>query len=110
MISLSLILASHDHMAHPKTSIKQVALDQSLPNEVEPAASPNIRQDNMRFRNFNFAEMKGMSPCVCLAIAALIVCLYPLMANAQARQIKSYAVQIAALSSQQSADELVKGL
>ena len=64
----------------------------------------------MRFRNFNFAEMKGMSPCVCLAIAALIVCLYPRMANAQARQIKSYAVQIAALSSQQSADELVKGL
>jgi len=33
MISLSLILASHDHMAHPKTNIKQVALDQSLPNE-----------------------------------------------------------------------------
>ena len=51
-----------------------------------------------------------MSLRVCLALLALFVCLYPQIANAQARQIKGYAVQIAALSSQQSADELVKGL
>jgi hypothetical protein len=42
-----------------------------------------------------------------LALAALFVCLCPQAANAQ---IKGYTVQIAALRSQQSADELTKGL
>lgn len=44
---------------------------------------------------------------ICLALAALLVCLWPQTAAAQ---IKGYAVQVAALRSQQSADELMKGL
>ncbi len=68
----------------------------------------------MRFRNFNvtkiLAVMKEMSPTICLTLAALFACLCPQIANAQAARIKGYSVQVAALSSQQSADELVKGL
>jgi cell division septation protein DedD len=68
----------------------------------------------MRFRNFQvtkiFAEKKVNSPCICLTLAALFVCLCPPIANGQAGRIKGYAVQVAALSSQKSADELVKGL
>jgi hypothetical protein len=71
----------------------------------------------MRFRNFDFmgflAEVKRkkfMSPRILLALAALVVCLSPRIANAQPRPIKGYAVQVAALSSRQSADELVRGL
>ncbi|HKQ80054.1 MAG TPA: SPOR domain-containing protein [Blastocatellia bacterium] len=68
----------------------------------------------MRFRNFNFtktlANMKEMWPAAGLALAALFVCLCPQIANAQAARIKGYSVQVAALSSQKSADELVKGL
>src|SRR5262245_31654795 len=69
----------------------------------------------MRFRNFNFTVIfteteKLMSPRICLALAVFFVCLCPRIADAQARQIKGYAVQVAALSSQQSADELVRGL
>jgi len=68
----------------------------------------------MRFRNFNsteiLTEIKIMSPRICLALAAFFVCLCPQTANAQAAQIKGYAVQVAALTSQQSADELVRGL
>ena len=68
----------------------------------------------MRFRNFNFtkilAEMKEMWPTVYLTLAALFVCSCPQIANAQAARIKGYSVQVAALSSQRSADELVKGL
>lgn len=77
----------------------------------------------MCFRNVNFTktlaeEEKVMSPRfysrislgICLALASLFVGMSPRMANAQARQIKGYAVQVAALSSRQSADELVRGL
>ena len=68
----------------------------------------------MRFRNFNFTEIiteiKVMSPRIRLALVAFFVCLCPQIANAQAAQIKGYAVQVAALSSRESADELVKGL
>src|SRR5262249_40584188 len=68
----------------------------------------------MRFRIFNFTEIltkiKMMSPRTCLAFVAFFVCLCPQIANAQAAQIKGYAVQVAALSSRQSADELVRGL
>src|SRR5262249_324503 len=69
----------------------------------------------MRFGYFNFKEfcaerVKGTSPRICMALAALFVCLCPLTANAQARRINGYAVQVAALSSQRSADELVRGL
>ncbi|MGH9768399.1 MAG: SPOR domain-containing protein, partial [Blastocatellia bacterium] len=51
-----------------------------------------------------------MSPRIRLALATFFVCLCPWIANAQTNQIKGYAVQVAALSSQQSADELVRGL
>src|SRR3989442_9658124 len=69
----------------------------------------------MRFRYFGFTEILAgreniMSPRICMALVALFVCLYPLTANAQARRINGYAVQVAALSSQKSADELVRGL
>ena len=69
----------------------------------------------MRFRYFDFTEIlaervKVMSLRICMALAALFVCLYPLTANAQARRINGYAVQVAALSSQKSADELAQGL
>jgi len=69
----------------------------------------------MRFGYFNFKEIftervKATSPRICMALAALFVCLCPLTANAQARRINGYAVQVAALSSQKSADELVRGL
>src|SRR5262249_29746146 len=69
----------------------------------------------MRFRNFNFTVTlteikKVMSPRICLAFAVFFVCLCPRIADAQARLIKGYAVQVAAVSSQKSADELVRGL
>src|SRR5262245_6532713 len=69
----------------------------------------------MRFRYIDFTEILtgrkcAMSPRICMALAALFVCLCPLTANAQARRINGYAVQVAALSSQKSADELVRGL
>src|SRR5262245_57755407 len=69
----------------------------------------------MRFGYFDFKEilterMKTTSPRICMALAALFVCLCPLTANAQARRINGYAVQVAALSSQKSADELAQGL
>jgi SPOR domain len=69
----------------------------------------------MRFGNFGFTGIlaereKFMSQRVCMALAALFICLCPLTANAQARRIDGYAVQVAALSSQRSADELVRGL
>jgi hypothetical protein len=69
----------------------------------------------MRFGYFNFKEIftervKATSPRICMTLAALFVCLCPLTANAQARRINGYAVQVAALSSQKSADELVRGL
>jgi sporulation related protein len=69
----------------------------------------------MRFGYFDFEgifteRVKATSPQICMALAALFVCLCPLTANAQARRINGYAVQVAALSSQKSADELVRGL
>src|SRR5262245_57290335 len=69
----------------------------------------------MRFGYFDFEEIftervKATSPQICMAIVALFVCLCPLTANAQARRINGYAVQVAALPSQKSADELVRGL
>ncbi|MGH9936871.1 MAG: SPOR domain-containing protein [Blastocatellia bacterium] len=51
-----------------------------------------------------------MSPRIRLALVAFFVCLCPQTANAQAAQIKGYAVQVAALSSRESAEELVRGL
>ncbi|MGH9835137.1 MAG: SPOR domain-containing protein [Blastocatellia bacterium] len=44
---------------------------------------------------------------ICVALMAIFVCVCPSAANAQ---IKGYAVQVAALRSQQSANELAKGL
>jgi SPOR domain len=69
----------------------------------------------MRFGYFDFKEIftervKTTSPRICMTLAALFVCLCPLTANAQARRINGYAVQVAALSSQKSADELAQGL
>ncbi len=69
----------------------------------------------MRFGYYYFNEIltervKATSPRICMALAALFVCLCPLTANAQARRINGYAVQVAALSSQRSADELAQGL
>src|SRR5499426_2653082 len=69
----------------------------------------------MRFRFFDFTKILAgrvmiMSPRICMALAVLFVCLCPLTANAQARRINGYAVQVAALSSQKSADELAQGL
>jgi hypothetical protein len=69
----------------------------------------------MRFGYFDFEEifterMKATLPQICMTLAALFVCLCPLTANAQARRINGYAVQVAALSSQKSADALVRGL
>lgn len=69
----------------------------------------------MRFRFFDFTEIltvwkNAVSPRFCMAIAALFMCLCPLIANAQARRINGYALQVAALSSRNSANELVKGL
>jgi len=69
----------------------------------------------MRFGYYDFKEsfterVKATTPQICMALAALFVCLCPLTASAQARRINGYAVQVAALSSQKSADELVRGL
>src|SRR5499426_1878236 len=69
----------------------------------------------MRFGYFDFNEIltervKATPPRICMALAALFVCLCPLTANAQARRINGYAVQVAALTSQKSADELAQGL
>src|SRR5262245_1024128 len=69
----------------------------------------------MRFGYFYSKEffterVKATSPSVCMTLVALFVFLCPLTANAQARRINGYAVQVAALSSQKSADELVRGL
>jgi SPOR domain len=69
----------------------------------------------MRFGYYDFIQIltervKATTPRLCMALAALFVCLCPLTANAQARRINGYAVQVAALSSQKSADELVRGL
>ncbi|HZF39349.1 MAG TPA: SPOR domain-containing protein, partial [Blastocatellia bacterium] len=51
-----------------------------------------------------------MSPRICMALAAIFISLCPLTANAQARRINGYAVQVAALSSRRSADALAQGL
>jgi sporulation related protein len=69
----------------------------------------------MRFGSIDFEgifmeSVKTTSPQICVALAALFLCLCPLTANAQARRINGYAVQVAALTSQKSADELVRGL
>lgn len=69
----------------------------------------------MRFRNYDFIKIlaereKAILPRICMALVALLICLCPLTANAQASRIKGYAVQLAALSSQKSADQLVRGL
>jgi len=69
----------------------------------------------MRFRYFDFTEIlagrdKVVSPRICMALVSLFVCLCPLTANAQARRINGYAVQVAALTSKKSADELAQGL
>jgi sporulation related protein len=69
----------------------------------------------MRFGYFDFKEIitkrvKATSPLICLALVALFVCLSTMTANAQARRINGYAVQVAALSSQTSADALASGL
>jgi hypothetical protein len=69
----------------------------------------------MRFGYFDFEgifteRVKTTSPQICMALAALFLYLCPLTANAQARRINGYAVQVAALTSQKSADELVRGL
>ncbi len=85
----------------------------------------------MRFRNFGFTELlttrvteikNAVSPCICAAAVVFFVYLCPQTANAQARAvnarsrqitrqiIKGYAVQVAALSSRGSAEELVRGL
>src|SRR5262245_48932525 len=141
---------ARDHMAHRKIQCNNLPWIQSLPVEEELSASPRIRQDDMRFRNFNFteicAEQKKVkapqfgvkaprfgvkaprfgvkaprfgvkaprfgvkAPRFGLALTALFMCLYPLIANAQAVRIKGYAVQVAALSARESAEELVRGL
>jgi len=71
----------------------------------------------MRFGYFDFKfkeifteRVKTTTPRICMTLVALFVCLCPLTANAQARRINGYAVQVAALSSQKSADELAQGL
>src|SRR5262245_4470576 len=69
----------------------------------------------MRFGYYDFKEIltervNATTPRICMALAALFMCLCPLTANAQARRINGYAVQVAALSSQKSADELAQGL
>lgn len=74
----------------------------------------------MRFRKVCFTKTppevrQGMSPRIYPRVLtgillAFFVCLSPVVAHAQSRQIKGYAVQVAALSSRQSADELVRGL
>jgi hypothetical protein len=69
----------------------------------------------MRFGYYDFIQIltervKATTPQICMALAALFVCLCHLTANAQARRINGYAVQVAALSSQKSADELAQGL
>jgi cell division septation protein DedD len=69
----------------------------------------------MRFGYYDFKEslterVKATTPQICMALAALFVCLCPLTASAQARRINGYAVQVAALSSQKSADALAQGL
>ncbi|HEY7180557.1 MAG TPA: SPOR domain-containing protein, partial [Blastocatellia bacterium] len=51
-----------------------------------------------------------MSPRICMALAAIFICLCPLTAGAQARRINGYALQVAALSSRRSADTLARGL
>ena len=56
----------------------------------------------------NSAKMnKFMMARICLALVVIFVCARPPAAHAQ---IKGYAVQVAALRSQQSANELAKGL
>jgi hypothetical protein len=56
----------------------------------------------------NSAKMnKFMVTRMCLALVAILVCVCPPAAHAQ---IEGYAVQVAALRSQQSANELAKGL
>lgn len=77
----------------------------------------------MRFRKVCFTKTppevrQSMSPRIyprfltgiLLALASLFVYLSSTVASAQPRQIKGYTVQVAALSSQRSADELVRGL
>ncbi|MGH9754253.1 MAG: SPOR domain-containing protein [Blastocatellia bacterium] len=59
----------------------------------------------------NLAERETVaSQRIYVALVALLICLCPLTVNAQASRIKGYAVQVAALSSQESAEELVRGL
>src|SRR5688572_2963912 len=74
----------------------------------------------MRFRYFDFTKIFAKRENVAsprtpqtqtwMALAALFACLCPLMANAQARRINGYAVQVAALTSRRSADTLTHGL
>jgi SPOR domain len=79
----------------------------------------------MRFRYIDFTEMvlakkesgearrtgdKAVSPRIGMAIVALLACLCPLTASAQARKINGYALQVAAMSSRRSADVLAQGL
>src|SRR5215475_3816713 len=69
----------------------------------------------MRFRCFDFTEIlpereNVVSPRICIALAAIFICLCPLTAGAQARRINGYAVQVAAMSSRGSADTLARGL
>jgi sporulation related protein len=69
-----------------------------------------MRLGSIEFEGVFMERVKTTSPQVCVALAALFLCLCPLTANAQARRINGYAVQVAALTSQKSADELVRGL
>ena len=69
----------------------------------------------MRLGYLDFSEIftervKSTSPRICMALVALFVCLCPVTANAQARRINGYAVQVAALTSRGSADALARGL
>jgi hypothetical protein len=69
-----------------------------------------VRFSKLNFKtkaNFITKVGEAMVPGIILVFVSLFVCLWPQTANAQ---IKGYAVQIAALRSQQSADELTKGL
>jgi sporulation related protein len=62
------------------------------------------------FKGIFMERVKVTPPRIGMALAALFVCLCPLTANAQARRINGYAVQVAALPSQKSADALAQGL
>jgi hypothetical protein len=69
-----------------------------------------MRFGYLDFEGIFMERVKTTSPQIFVALAGLFLCLCPLTANAQARRINGYAVQVAALTSQKSADELVRGL